>query len=330
MPLLFADDALTGPYGTLALDGFGTADGTAPPVNWSTGSGLGAADGTITEAGYHTSSAGGGYRHGSYYSRGGAYSFAGMTKGIEVWSEFAAVSSLFEHALFAAVNPTGSPSVSMYMLAVDWSSGGGSPIVYVDRHNPTQTSILNLGTTSLAVGDQIAMCLKPSGANIIVEVWRRQAGGSWTKLGNATDTSPITSDVSLGEQFAGGTGFKSRVFGGGAFTPPVNIAVALALNPTVSRVIDRKIAAPLSFSAAVSRLVSRSVAVPLTLSPTVSRVVSRSVSATLNLVPSAVRRVERRINLAFTFAMSVTPTFVPGGGGGPVARRLRSFFGLGA
>jgi hypothetical protein len=235
MGLLRTLDGAVGPYGSPVLDGFGTADSTPIIAGWSAGIGSSppGGDGIITVAGTATRPAAGSYRHADHYSKGGT--FGGGTQACEVWAELAGVASSQEFQLTAMLTSPGSGSGNDYSLYVDWSSGGGSPTVSANRRNLTvHSNIIASFSQSLAAGDALALVVIPSGANVTLEIWHRTVSGSWSKIANATDTSPLTTAGYLGVGFAGGQGFKARVFGGGnvtagsALTQDINDSVTMS------------------------------------------------------------------------------------------------------
>jgi hypothetical protein len=100
-----------------------------------------------------------------------------------------------------------------------------------------------------------------------------------------------------------------------------NQSFALTLSPVVSRRIDRNVSLALTMAASLSRRINRTLALALTLTPSVvlARILTRAVSLALTLAPSVTRRVDRKASLALTLSptvnrlvkrtLSITPSF---------------------
>jgi hypothetical protein len=269
MSLLFTNDGAEGPYGSPVLDGFGAADATPPPINWSAGSGYvdGAGDGLVTIAGTLTRRSAGAYRQGAHYSRGGTY--GGGTQAVEAWVEFAAVASGQEFAIKLMITSPTDATGNDYGFYIDWSGGGANPVFTVNRRNAGSfTSVVaSVTSVSLAAGDSVGITLEPNGANLDCEIWKKSPGGSWTSIGTGTDTSPLSTAGYFAIQGAGGQGFKSRVFGGGNVTPPSTgddweefPADSVTMSDAISVAIGKGIADTVGLADALSFEFSKAVA----------------------------------------------------------------------
>jgi hypothetical protein len=198
------------PPSTGTLDNFQRANqGPPPSSSWSLGPlDFTSGDGLVVLNNALARRASGSYRQGDYWNP------ATYGPDSEVWATAQSVGSSPYDAfnLYLRLTNIGPKTTNGYGLA--WSGNNKSNNISIQKFaNGAFASALASFTQNLSPGDSLA--LQAIGSTLYA--WYRPAGGSWTLLGSATDTTYSTAGY-LGADMAYSQNTTLSSFGGGALT----------------------------------------------------------------------------------------------------------------